>query len=243
MFPWHFLKSGISNLKTPPGKVHGGFLKSGISSLKLPPGRVHGGSLKSGISNLKLLPAECMGGSLKSGISNLKLPPGRVHGGSLKSGISNLKLRPPRERAGPLKDKTLPRSSGIRGRELEETKSVQTLNSIAYAELLAKVQPHPIKNEREYDRFVVEVERLRKRGEETLSAEEGSLLAMLSLLIEEYRRRHYPLSSCPPHKVLAFFLERRGLEPRDLWRVLGSKTGGHLPEGSRILGVGRYGAF
>jgi HTH-type transcriptional regulator/antitoxin HigA len=126
---------------------------------------------------------------------------------------------------------------------VEETKSVQSLNSIAYAELLAKVQPHPIKDEREYDRLVAEIKRLMKRGEENLSAEEGSLLAMLSLLIEEYRRRHHPLSPCQPHKVLAFLLERRGLEPRDLWPVLGSKTGGDLPEGSRILGVGRYGTF
>jgi HTH-type transcriptional regulator/antitoxin HigA len=102
--------------------------------------------------------------------------------------------------------------------------SVQTLNPVAYAELLAKVQPHPIKDEREYDRLVAEVGRLMERGEEDLSAEEGSLLEMMSILIEEYDRKHYPLSPSQPHKMLAFLLEQRGLEPHDLWPVLGSKS-------------------
>jgi HTH-type transcriptional regulator/antitoxin HigA len=107
---------------------------------------------------------------------------------------------------------------------VEEIMSIQTLNPVAYAELLAKVQPHPIKDEREYDRLVAEVGRLMERGEEGLSPEESSLLEMMSILIEEYDRKHYPLSPSQPHKMLAFLLEQRGLEPHDLWPVLGSKS-------------------
>jgi HTH-type transcriptional regulator/antitoxin HigA len=106
---------------------------------------------------------------------------------------------------------------------VEEIMSVQALNLVAYAELLAKVQPHPIKDEREYDRLVAEVGRLVERGEENLSAEETSLLEMMSILIEEYDRNHYPLPPSQPHKMLAFLLEQRSLEPHDLWPVLGSK--------------------
>jgi len=101
--------------------------------------------------------------------------------------------------------------------------STQTLNSAAYGELLAKVQPHPIKDEREYDRLVAEVGRLVERGEKNLSAEETSLLEMLSILIEEYDRKNYPLTPSQPHKMLAYLLEQRGLEAHDLWPVLGSK--------------------
>jgi HTH-type transcriptional regulator/antitoxin HigA len=107
---------------------------------------------------------------------------------------------------------------------LEEIMSVQTLNPVAYAELLARVQPRPIKDEREYDRLVAEVGRLMERGEEDLSAEEGSLLEMMSILIEEYDGKHYPLSPSQPRKMLAFLLEQRGLEPHDLWPLLGSKS-------------------
>ena len=102
--------------------------------------------------------------------------------------------------------------------------SVQAFNSVAYAKLLAKAQPHPIKDEHEYDRLVAEVGRLMDRGEENLSAEEDSLLEMMSILIEDYDRKHYPLSPPQPHKMLAFLLEQRGLEPHDLWPILGSKS-------------------
>ena len=103
--------------------------------------------------------------------------------------------------------------------------STQTLNPVAYGELLARVQPHPIKDDREYDRLVAEVGRLIGRGESNLSQEETSLLEMLSILIEEYDRKHYPLAPAQPHKMLTFLLEQRGLEPHDLWPVIGSKAG------------------
>ena len=102
--------------------------------------------------------------------------------------------------------------------------STQTLNPVAYGELLARVQPHPIKDDREYDRLVGEVGRLMERGESNLSREETSLLEMLSILIEEYDRKHYPMAPAQPHKMLTFLLEQRGLEPHDLWSVLGSKS-------------------
>jgi len=102
--------------------------------------------------------------------------------------------------------------------------STQTLNPVAYGELLAKVQPHPIKDDHEYDRLVSEVGRLMERGEGNLSREETSLLEMLSILIAEYDRKHYPLAPAQPHKMLTFLLEQRGLEPHDLWPVLGSKS-------------------
>lgn len=102
--------------------------------------------------------------------------------------------------------------------------STHTLNPVAYAKLLAKVQPHAIKDEREYARLVAEVGRLMERGEETLSPEETSLLEMMSILIEEYDRQHYPLSPSQPHQMLAFLLEQRRLKPHDLWPVLGSKS-------------------
>ena len=102
--------------------------------------------------------------------------------------------------------------------------STQTLNPVAYGELLARVQPHPIKDDREYDRLVAEVGRLMERGESNLSREEPSLLDMLSILIEEYDRKHFPVAPAQPHKMLTFLLEQRGLEPHDLWSVLGSKS-------------------
>ena len=115
--------------------------------------------------------------------------------------------------------------------------STQALNPVAYGELLARVQPHPIKDDREYDRLVAEVGRLMKRGEGNLSREETSLLEMLSILIEEYDRKHYPLAPSQPFRTVAFLLEQRGLEPHDLWPVLGSKSRvSEILSGKRAIG-------
>lgn len=102
--------------------------------------------------------------------------------------------------------------------------NTQTLNSSAYGKLLAKVQPRAIKDEQEYDRLALEVGRLMEKGEGNLSVEENSLLEMMSILIEEYDREHYPLPPSQPHQMLAFLMEQRGLKPHDLWAVLGSKS-------------------
>ncbi len=82
--------------------------------------------------------------------------------------------------------------------------STQTLNPAAYGRLLAKIQPHPIKDEKEYDRLVAEASRLMQQGEDDLSPEETSLLGMIALLIEEYDPEHYALPASPPHETLAF---------------------------------------
>ncbi len=102
--------------------------------------------------------------------------------------------------------------------------SVQVLNPDVYGELLATVQPHPVKDQREYDRLVAEIGRLVERGEAALSPEESSLLEMMSILVEEYDRKDYPIAPSHPHKTLAFLLEQRRLEPHHLWPVLGSKS-------------------
>lgn len=102
--------------------------------------------------------------------------------------------------------------------------STQVLNPTAYGKLLAKVQPHPIKDEGEYDRVVAEIGRMMERDEDDLTPEEGSLLEMMAILVEDYDREHFPLSLLRPHKMLAYLLEERGLKPRDLWPVLGSKS-------------------
>jgi len=102
--------------------------------------------------------------------------------------------------------------------------STQVLNPTAYGALLAKVRPHPIKDEREYDRMVAEIGRMMERDEDDLSPEEGSLLEMMAILVEDYDREHFPLPPVQTHKMLAYLLEERGLKPRDLWPVLGSKS-------------------
>ena len=46
---------------------------------------------------------------------------------------------------------------------------------------------------------------------------------MLTVLIEDFEARHYPLPPVAPHEALKALMEERGLRHRDIWPVLGNK--------------------
>ena len=56
-----------------------------------------------------------------------------------------------------------------------------------------------------------------------MSVEEGRLLALLSRLIEDFETRTYPIPECKTHEAVAFLLQQRGLRPKHLLPVIGSK--------------------
>jgi HTH-type transcriptional regulator / antitoxin HigA len=107
---------------------------------------------------------------------------------------------------------------------VEEVMATATLNPTRYARLLGKVQPHPIRGEEDYDSVVEQIGQLMEKGEDALSPEETSLLEMLSILISDYDRHRDAPKPTKPGELIAFLLEQRGLQPRDLWDVLGSKS-------------------
>jgi len=89
--------------------------------------------------------------------------------------------------------------------------------------LLARALPTVIKSEDENNRVLAIIEDLMAKGEDHLTPEEDALLELLADLVHRFEEKHYPLPPSPPHKMVAFLLEQRGLKPSDLWRVLGSK--------------------
>src|SRR6266404_1732968 len=93
-----------------------------------------------------------------------------------------------------------------------------------YARLLRKSLPGSIQTEVEYNRPLATIERLMDEDEEDMTPEEGRLLELLSILVEDYDDRNFQLPKSEPHKMLKYLLEERGLKPRDLWPVLGLKS-------------------
>ena len=98
------------------------------------------------------------------------------------------------------------------------------LDTKRYGRLLARALPTVIKSEDQNNRTLAIVEDLMATGEDSLTPEEGAPLELLVDLVHDFEERRYPLPSSPPHKMLAFLLEQRGLKPRDLWPVVGSKS-------------------
>lgn len=94
-------------------------------------------------------------------------------------------------------------------------------NPTAYARLLAKFLPKPIQSERELETATALLLELDERND--LSREEEALAEVLTVLIEDYEDKHYPLPDVPPHEALKALMEDRGLKHKDIWPVLGNK--------------------
>lgn len=92
-----------------------------------------------------------------------------------------------------------------------------------YARLLSRVRPAPITTEAEYVRQLDYVGQLMKKGEENLSVEEDLLLELLTVLIERYEKKHYPVGHVSPVDMLHHLMEARNLTLKDIWHLFNSK--------------------
>ena len=99
----------------------------------------------------------------------------------------------------------------------------KNVNAIRYGRMLTRVLPAVIKTERENKRMLEEIWKLMSKGERNLSVEETVLLELLSKLVEDFEKEHHPISDAPPHQVLSFLMEQRGLRQRDLLPIFGSR--------------------
>jgi HTH-type transcriptional regulator/antitoxin HigA len=83
-------------------------------------------------------------------------------------------------------------------------------NPTVYARLLAKFLPKPVQSERELERATALLLALDERQD--LSPEEEALAEVLTVLVEDYEDKHYPLPDVPPHESLKALMEDRGLK-------------------------------
>jgi HTH-type transcriptional regulator / antitoxin HigA len=90
-----------------------------------------------------------------------------------------------------------------------------------YGRLLGRALPHVIQTEEECQRLTNELLRLDER--KNPSAEENELAELLTVLIDEYEPRRYPIRKASPQRTLQHLMEARNLTQKDLWKTFGSK--------------------
>lgn len=93
-----------------------------------------------------------------------------------------------------------------------------------YRRLLGKAAPAVIETEEEYKQMLARFEHLMDKHDASIGPEEGRLLKLLAMLLEEYEDRNIPLPRFGPHKMLRHLLAEKGLKGSDLWPVIGSKS-------------------
>jgi HTH-type transcriptional regulator / antitoxin HigA len=96
-----------------------------------------------------------------------------------------------------------------------------TFNPTTYVSLLADAIPKVIETEEEYDRLLLQFERLHgKRQNRT--PEELALYRLLVMLIETYEEKQFPVPASLPHEMLQYLMESSGIRQVDLVGLLGS---------------------
>lgn len=113
--------------------------------------------------------------------------------------------------------------------------SATLLDEPRYRKLLDEALPVAIHTPEEYNRLLGRVAVLMDRPEDEISEEEGRLLELLSIVIEEYENRVYPLPKGKPHKILAYLLKEKNMKPSDLWTVLPKSRVSEILNGKRSI--------
>lgn len=113
--------------------------------------------------------------------------------------------------------------------------SATLLDERQYRKLLDETLPVAIRTEGEHRRLLDAAASLMVKSEEEISEEEGRLLELLSILIEEYENRAHPLPKAKPHKMLAYLLKEKNMKPSDLWTVLPKSRVSEILNGKRSI--------
>ncbi len=113
--------------------------------------------------------------------------------------------------------------------------SATLLDETQYRKLLDETQPIVIRTEAEYHRLLAAASAIMETPEDAISEEEGRLLELLSILIEEYENRAHPLPKAVPHKMLAYLLAEKNMKPSDLWTVLPKSRVSEILNGKRNI--------
>ena len=79
----------------------------------------------------------------------------------------------------------------------------------------------PIKNEKEYQKALQELEKV---FDAEFNSPEGDKGQVLVLLIEDYEKKHYPITAPDPIEAIKSAMEEKGLSNKDVVSYFGSKS-------------------
>jgi HTH-type transcriptional regulator / antitoxin HigA len=90
------------------------------------------------------------------------------------------------------------------------------------AKMIAKGAPHVIHNDKELEAYTSALFELTALENPSRSQEEA--IELLTLLIERYEEKHYPIPAADAVSVVRFLLEQQHLTQRDLIPQFGSES-------------------
>jgi len=91
-----------------------------------------------------------------------------------------------------------------------------------YAALLAQKQPEVVHGERQNQEYITTLEELTAKRKVTPG--EKKLIQLLTVLVEEYESRHYPVPAAGPLDVIRHLMNEHKLRQKDLTDVFGTES-------------------
>lgn len=94
--------------------------------------------------------------------------------------------------------------------------------AVDYGKLLSKTKPEVIRNDEQNRVYIRQLEELTSR--KRVTAAEEKLIALLTLLVEEYEERNYPVPEAGPLDIIRHLMEAHDLRQKDLADVFGTES-------------------
>ena len=99
---------------------------------------------------------------------------------------------------------------------------MNTVAAVGYADLLSEMQPEVVRSEEQNQKYIQWLEEL--TSQKVVSPAQDKLIALLTLLVEEYENKHYPLPEAGPLDVIRHLMEANNLRQKDLTDVFGTES-------------------
>jgi HTH-type transcriptional regulator/antitoxin HigA len=94
----------------------------------------------------------------------------------------------------------------------------------SYMKLIRNALPIPPQTEADNVRLTTLMLEMEERAEsEGLTTEETVFAELLTIVVQDFEAKHYPLPVLPPHELLQGVMEERGLAHKDLAAIVGNK--------------------
>jgi HTH-type transcriptional regulator/antitoxin HigA len=97
-----------------------------------------------------------------------------------------------------------------------------TSAATAYGELLSREKPEVISRERQNRLYIERLEKF--TAKKSVTPAEKKLIALLTVLVEEYEAKHDPLPDAEPTAIIRHLMEAHNLRQKDLLDVFGTES-------------------
>jgi HTH-type transcriptional regulator/antitoxin HigA len=91
-----------------------------------------------------------------------------------------------------------------------------------YGALLSQEKPEVVTGEEQNQLYIDRLEKLTVQA--TVTPAEEKLIALLTVLVEEYEAKHYPVPEATPLDIIRHLMEVHGLRQKDLVDVFGTES-------------------